>query len=325
MTKESERIPIQPPLPNESREMYGLQARPPPDPGGSVEHELDEERFRALIEESQDLNSDAMKAVNEPLNGIVEVGLENRAKKDYAETVRQQQHERAQAQRLLVMAGVAVGAAGLAAFAPSAAYAQATGEDVAALQTAASLENLAVLTYKTALTLPYLQTKERAIQTVAAFAKITMDQHTEHGKAFNARAIELGGKEQTGTHPELTPVVMDAVPKLKAGGPLDVVALAITLEDTATSTYVANIMNAMTSPEVRLLFGTVAGVESQHLATLLAVQALLKGGAADLITVKETGGATDATKLPGAAASIAIPETFKKTDLARKPAEGAVK
>ena len=45
----------------------------------------------------------------------------------------------------------------------------------------------------------------------------------------------------------------------------------------------------------------------------------------ELITVKETGGATDASKLPGAAASIAIPETFKKTELARKPAEGAVK
>ncbi|MEO6712710.1 MAG: ferritin-like domain-containing protein [Mycobacteriales bacterium] len=290
-----------------------------------MEHELDDERFRALIEESQDLNSDAMKAANEPLNGIVEVGLERRAQRGYADTVREERYERAQAQRLLVMAGVAVGAAGLGALAASPAYAQGAAEDVAALQTAASLENLAVLTYKTALTLPYLMKEDRAIKTVAAFAKITMEQHTEHGKAFNARAVELGGKEQTGTHPELTPVVMAAVPKLKAGGPLDVVALAITLEDTATSTYVANIMSAMTSPEVRLLFGTVAGVESQHLSTLLAVQALLKGGAPELITVKETGGATDAAKLPGAAPSIAIPETFKKIDLARKPAEGAVK
>lgn len=289
-----------------------------------MDNELDDERFRLLIEESQDLNSDAMKAMNEPLNGIVQIGQERRAAKGYAESVREEQHERAQAQRLLVMAGVAVGAAGLAALTSSPAYAQAADQDIAALQTAASIENLAILAYKTALTLPYLQTDERAIKTVAAFAKITMEQHTEHGKAFNARAVELGGKEQTETHPELTPVVTAAVPKLKAGGPLDVVALAITLEDTATSTYVQNIMT-LTNPEVRLLFGTVAGVESQHLSTLLAVQALLKGNAAALITVKETGGATDASKLPGAAASIAIPETFKKTDLARKPAEGAVK
>lgn len=193
-----------------------------------------------------------------------------------------------------------------------------------ALQTAASLENLAVLTYKTALTLPYLQASATPIKTVAAFAKITMMQHMEHGAAFNARAKELGGKEQTGTNPKYTPIVTAAVPKLKAGGPLDVVALAITLEDVATSTYVKNIQT-LSDPQVRLLFGTVAGVESQHLATLYAVQALLKGGAADLITVKATGGPTNAAKLPAAAGMVGIPETFKKTDLASPPSEGAVK
>jgi hypothetical protein len=152
---------------------------------------------------------------------------------------------------------------------------------------------------------------------------MTMGQHEEHAKAFNARAKELGGKAQTKTNPKYTPVVMNAVPKLKKGGPADVVALAITLEDVATSTYVQNIQD-VTDPQVRLLFGTVAGVESQHLATLYAVQALLKGGALDLITVKATGGAVNAAKLPAAAGSVGIPEAFKKTELASPADEGAV-
>jgi hypothetical protein len=216
----------------------------------------------------------------------------------------------------------AMGAVGLVGMTSSRAAA-AEDADIMALQTAASLENLAVLTYKTALTLPYLKGDSAAIKTLGAFATMTMEQHEEHGKAFNARAKQLGGKAQDKTNPKYTPVVMDAIPALKKGGPADVVALAITLEDVATSTYVQNIQD-VTDPQVRLLFGTVAGVESQHLATLYAVQALLKGDALELITVKATGGATNAAKLPAAAGSVGIPETFKKTELASPVEEGAV-
>ena len=283
--------------------------------------ELDIDRFNELIEESQDLQVDAMREAQAPLNDIVEAGRERRASKEYIEAKREEESRGINGS--LVGLGVAAGAVGLLAASASPAYAAADG-DIMALQTAASLENLAVLTYKTALTLPYLQGGSTAIKTVAAFAKITMGQHMEHGAAFNARAKALGGKEQTGTNPKYTPVVTGMIPALKKGGPLDVVKLAITLEDVATSTYVKNIQD-VTDPQVRLLFGTVAGVESQHLATLYAVQALLKGGAADLITVKATGGATNAAKLPAAAGDVGAPETFKKTDLASPPSEGAVK
>jgi hypothetical protein len=191
------------------------------------------------------------------------------------------------------------------------------------LQTAASLENLAVLTYKTALTLPYLKPTNVALKTVGAFATITMGQHAEHAKAFNSKAKALGGKEQTGLNPKYGPIVTAAIPGLKKGGPLDVLALAITLEDVATSTYTKNISD-VTDPAIRLLFGTIVGVEAQHLATLYAVQALLKGGGASLVTVKATGGATDAAKLPAAAGHVGFPESFKKTALASPAAEGAV-
>lgn len=285
-----------------------------------MDQDIDDRGFRTLIEESQDLHSQAMRQMAEPLDEIVEVGRVRRASPDYRDAVREQQLTRRNG-RFAAGAAVAVGAAALVGAGTRWAYAG--GADVMALQTAASLENLAVLTYKTALTLPYLQGDARAIKTLAAFATITMQQHTEHGKAFNAKAQELGGKQQTATNPKYTPIVTAAIPKLKAGGPLDVIGLAITLEDVATTTYVKNI-STLSDPQVRLLFGTVAGVESQHLATLLAVQALLKGGGEKLITVKETGGATDPFGLPAAAGSVGVPETFKKTDLASPPAEGAV-
>lgn len=282
--------------------------------------ELDIDQFKELIEESQDLQVDAMRAVKAPLDEIVEVGLERRSTKEYQEQVREEQARRLSPP--LVGLGVAAGAAALLAGSATPAFADANG-DIMAMQTAASLENLAVLTYKTALTLPYLQGGSTAIKTVAAFAKITMGQHTEHGAAFNARVKSLGGKEQKGLNPHYGPIVTAAVPKLKKGGPLDVVALAITLEDVATSTYVKSI-ETVSDPATRSLFGSIVGVESQHLATLYAVQALLKGGGASLITVKATGGATNAAKLPAAAGSVGIPETFKKTDLASPPSEGAV-
>lgn len=280
---------------------------------------LDIGEFRLLMEESQDLQVDAMRGMQEPLDSIVEAGRERRAGREFAELKR----ESAETNRRRLLAGLgALGAAGLVGMGATRAAA-AEDADIMALQTAASLENLAVLTYKTALTLPYLKGSSAAIKTLGAFATMTMSQHAEHAKAFNARVVELGGKEQKETNPKYTPVVMEAIPKLKKGGPADVVALAITLEDVATSTYVKNIED-VTDPKIRLLFGTVAGVESQHLATLYAVQALLKGGALELITVKATGGATNAAKLPAAAGSVGIPETFKKTDLASPADEGAV-
>jgi len=266
---------------------------------------VDPGAFGELMEESADLHADAMRSMKEPLDEIVELAKER-------------QVARSAAMRTLVGAGLATGAVALAA---RPAYA---AEEVAALQTAASLENLAVIAYDTALTLPYLKNPSNsAFKTVAAFAKTTMAQHADHGKAFNAKAKELGGVEQTKPNPKYTPVVMGAVPKLKQGNPLDLVELAMTLEDVATSTYVKNIQD-LTDPQVRLLFGTVAGVESQHLTTLIAVKALLAGKAPELITVKATGGAVDAFKLPAAAGSAPVPETFKKTELASPPSEGAV-
>ena len=83
--------------------------------------------------------------------------------------------------------------------------------DVQILQTASSIEVLAVATYKTALTLPFIG-GSTANPVVKAFATTTMQQHSQHLAAFNAAITGLGGKAQTNPDPALAKVVQAAVP-----------------------------------------------------------------------------------------------------------------
>lgn len=247
--------------------------------GGYVQNKIDEGRSRAFLEESDDLQP----------------GAERGARWGSAAAV--------------------AGAAGAATLLASG-TAWAAGDDVSALQTAAGLENLAVLTYQTALTQPAVG-GDSANALVKAFATKTMGQHSEHAQAFNAAAQRLGGKPQTGSDPKYAEVVKQAVPKIK--GPNDVVALAITLEDVAAQTYVKYV-GLVSTPELRQLFASVAGVQSQHKAILLAVQALLKANAPQLIALPP-----DAAKLPAAAGSVGIPDSFYPTTMAAPVEEGAIR
>jgi Ferritin-like domain len=267
-----------------------------------VEERIDERRFGELMEESQDLQSDTMRVAHRDLDGYVEAAQEARL-------------ESPRERSLLVPGLLAAGAVGVAAFAAAPSAFAASSKDVQALQTAAGIENLAVLTYKTALTLPFIGGSS-ANGVVKAFSTMTMAQHTQHAQAFNAAAVKLGGKAQTATDPKYTPVVMAAVPKTK--GAADVVGLAITLEDVAAQTYVADV-GLVSTADLRQLFASVAGVESQHRAILLAVQALLAGNAASLIALPP-----DAAKLPAAAGSVGFPSSFYATSMAAPVTEGAV-
>ena len=267
-----------------------------------MEERIDERRFRELMVESDDLQSDAMKSARSGLNSYVEVALDAR-------------HDR---RRELGIGGAILGAGALSAAAlalAGPAFAS-SSKDVMALQTAASIEVLAIATYKKALTLPFIGGSS-ANGVVKAFAQKTMSQHEDHLKGFNAAVMKLGGKEQTKPNPKYAPVVQKAVPTLT--GPDKVVALAITLEDVAAQTYVADV-GLVSTPELRQLFSGVAGVEAQHKAILLAVQALLKGGLASQIKLPP-----DAAKLPAAAGSVGFPDPDYPTKLASPVSEGAVK
>jgi rubrerythrin len=261
-----------------------------------VEH-IDTRLLEELTEQSEDLNSDAVRITGQALD-------------DFAEATGPQP-----SRRWWQRGGAVAGAAGAAALLTSVRAAAATSsDDVKTLQTAASIENLAISVYRTASGLSFVKDGNK---TVAAFIAKTTTQHQAHAKAFNAAIAQAGGRAQNAPDPKYAAVVKKALPTIKT--PADVVKLAITLEDVAAQTYAKNV-GQVSSAELRKLFASVAPVEAQHRATLLAVQALLAGNAADLVAIP-----TDAAKLPAAAGSVGFPEAFYPTGNASPITEGAVK
>lgn len=276
---------------------------------------LDERSLRGLMEESADLHSDAMRASAVALDDLA--GRRGTGDADVeanrAFAAGRRQVLRGSLAGIGGVAATAFGAALLGLF-DSPAFAD-QNADIQMMQTAASLENLAVATYKTALTLPFIGGSS-ANPVVKAFATTTMQQHAQHLKAFNAAATRLGGKPQNDPDPRYAAVVKAAVPAIK--GPADVVGLALKLETVAAQTYVADVGN-LSDLEARKTTASIMGVEAQHVAVLQAVQALLSANAAPLIALPP-----DAAALPAAAGSVGFPDAFFKTDLASPASEGAV-
>ncbi len=260
---------------------------------------IDTRLLEQLTEQSQDLNSDAVRITNEALG-------------EFAEATEEQAAVR---RRWWSRGGTLAGAAGAAAvFSSLRATAATSSDDVMALQTAASIENLAISVYQTAAGLPFIKNGNK---TIVAFIAKTTTQHQAHASAFNAAATQAGGKAQHAPDPKYAAVVKQTLPSIKT--PADVVKLAITLEDVAAETYTKNV-SQVSSAQLRKLFASVAPVEAQHRATLLAVQALLANNLGDLVAIP-----TDAAKLPAAAGSVGIPDAFYPTKNASPISEGAVK
>jgi hypothetical protein len=271
----------------------------------------DDTRLRALLEQSHDLHTDAMATTRVALDEYVDLAHDD-PWHDVDPAAR-----RATLLRGLPKSGV-LAAAGLgtamAALLASPAFAQKT-MDVQMLQTAASIENLAVATYDTALTLDFIGGGS-ANAVVKAFVEKTKEQHRQHADAFNAAVTRLGGKAQDEPDPVLLGVVDNAKPSLT--GPAQVVDLALELEDGAAQTYVANTATH-SNRNARTVTASIMGVEAQHVAILNAVKALLAGGATDLIALPP-----DAAQLPAAAGSVGFPNAFHPTTDARPADEGAV-
>ncbi len=277
---------------------------------------LDDTRLRALLEQSHDLHTDAMTTTRVALDEYVERAHDEPLHDDSwhdVDPVTRRTTLLGGLPKSGVLAAAGLGTAMVALLA-SPAFAGKT-MDVQMLQTAASIENLAVATYDTALTLDFIGGGS-ANGVVKAFVQKTKEQHQQHAEAFNAAATRLGGKAQDQPDPVLLGVVNNAKPSLT--GPAQVVDLAIELEDGAAQTYVAN-TGTYSNKNARSVAASIMGVEAQHVAILYAVKALLAGGAADLIALPP-----DATKLPAAAGSIGFPNAFYPTTDARPATEGAV-
>ena len=278
---------------------------------------VDTQAFRSLIEESQDLHTDAMREASDRLPDLADVREEMRN-----EEIDPSEVERINATRATLAdtvtsrwrTGALAGGLGALIAAVVASPASASKRtDVQILQTASSLEILAVATYEAALGLPFISGGNAVVK---AFAEMTKDQHDEHRQAFQAQTKQLGGKIQKDPNPKYAPVVEQAKPTLKT--PLDVVNLAATLEEVATETYLAN-LGLLDNARTKALMASVMGVETQHLATLRAVGALLQANAPQLIAIP-----VDAAALPAVAGSVAFPTATQNTDMASPPQEGAL-
>lgn len=282
---------------------------------------IDDRLLGELLTESRDLQVDAMRVAAEVTPALQEVHRDNAEEARDPGVIRDWNRDR---RALLRNGGLGIGALagkgllgtafGSAIVGVLAQPVAAQGGDISAsiFQTAASLENLAVQTYEAALGLPFFDQN----QVVVTFAERTMQDHSEHAEAFNAQAEAIGAEAQMGTNPKYTPIVEDA-----AAGLTDyaaVVELASTLEEVAQDTYLAN-LTRLPPGEERKLMASIMSVETQHLATLRAVGALLAGGAPQLIAIP-----TDVAALPAAAGSVAFPEPFEEPDLASPPEEGAL-
>src|SRR5665213_2619905 len=168
--------------------------------------DIDPGAMNTLIEESQDIHRDAMAATTMSLDEMVDTGMEARARGEV--DLDESREVAARRSRLLtgaafgggLLAAAGIGAALQGVFASPAFAASAT--DVQILQTAASIEALAVATYQTALTLPFIG-GATANGVVKAFATTTMQQHQQHLTAFNAAVTPRGGTAQTNPDPAL--------------------------------------------------------------------------------------------------------------------------
>ena len=280
---------------------------------------FDDRQLTELITESQDLQVDAMRSVPlavAELNDLrrsgecpaptpAEIAVFNEGRRDFVRNL---------GLGALVSRGVmAAGfASALGAILAKPAFAD-NNLDVQILQTASSLEVLAIATYGAALSLPFIANGNAVVKT---FAMTTMNQHDQHRQAFQAQTTALGGKVQTNPNPKYAPVVEAAKPTLQ--GPADVVKLAATLEQVATDTYLAD-LSMFADTKSKQIMASVMGVECQHLATLRAVGALLAANLPNLIAIP-----TDVSKLPAAAGSVAFPNPTEGTSMASPPAEGAL-
>jgi Ferritin-like domain len=277
-----------------------------------------------LLEESQDLQTDALQSTHDGLAELVERSHASGADDESSNERFHLEHK--EGVRATLGGATLLGAAGGAALVGvlASAAGASSSKDVQVLQTAASIENLAVATYKTALTLPYIG-GATANGVVTKFAQVTMGQHVQHADAFNSAIKSLGGKAQNKPDPAFVPVVNKAVKSLSgatdAEGALGVVQLALELENIAAETYVKD-TTLVTSASNKALFASIMGIEAQHVAVLLAVQALLKANAPQLISLSEPA-TLDA--LPAAAGSVGFPNAFYKTNSAAPAKQGAVK
>lgn len=196
---------------------------------------------------------------------------------------------------------------------PSAAASEAP-LNVQVLQTAAALENLAVVSYASAASMPFVVAGSARLRALIDRNKA---HHAQHAQAFNRAVVKAGGAEQHAADARYA----DSVGRLLAGTK-DFSALAGLLNEVEgiiaqTCTRYASVA---AGGALRSLFVNVASVEAQHSAELLIARALLDGGNA------EPGASVAAARaIPAAAGTAGIPQAAYPVQDASAINEGVVR
>jgi hypothetical protein len=193
-----------------------------------------------------------------------------------------------------------------------------TGSDLAAAQTAASIENVAIAVYGRAPDLPAVHSlAANARLTVTAFFMGAAQHHADHLTAFNAAATRLGGRAQTAPDAALASSIEQ--PALSATTAAELLEVLAQFEVVAAETYAAQVV-AVSDRQLKNSFAATTGVEAQHAGVLLAAASLLDAAKAGLVAFP-----WEAAALPATAATDGTPSAFLRTDQARPPTEGAVR
>lgn len=223
-------------------------------------------------------------------------------------------------QRRRILAALGGGGAGVLLGLPYPTARADTALDVEILQTASSIEVLAVAAYGAGLDALSPGGPNDAVR---AFAAETMRRHGEHKKAFQAQAaaLDASAKVQDAPNPKFLPVLRSA--DLRA--PSKLVELATLLEKVAIDTYLVNLTLVQDRQAKALLAGVMA-VDAQHLATLRVIGALLQAGATQLAPLPLPPAGIKS--VPKAVGSVAFPDALEKVnppELIAEPTSGAVR
>jgi hypothetical protein len=137
--------------------------------------------------------------------------------------------------------------------------------DVRVAALAASLENLAISTYSSALSAAGAGKLGTVPKAIATFVETAMAQHKDHAAAWNAVVSSSGYDKITAPNAALAPSISASFAKVSdiAG----VASLALTLEEAAAATYLEAI-GVMTGKQAIETAATIQPVEMQHAAIL---------------------------------------------------------
>jgi hypothetical protein len=138
----------------------------------------------------------------------------------------------------------------------------ATG-DVAALQTASSLEELAVAVYQTAIDSGLVKTAA-----IGDAAKLFQSQHKEHSQLFQGATTKAGGTPFDKPNPAVLAQLQPTIKALKDEN--GVVMLAYSLETAAAETY-QKVVGTLKDLTLNQAFMSVGGTEARHAVILASV------------------------------------------------------